>query len=91
MRIEGRVQGVWYRGWTVREATLRGLDGWVCNRSDGSVEALFSGPADRVREMLSACHEGPPSARVTGVYPEPAPPPSGRGFRALPTGYTDSA
>ena len=43
--IEGRVQGVWYRGWAVQEAIRRGLAGWVRNRSDGSVEALFAGPS----------------------------------------------
>ena len=42
-RIEGRVQGVWYRAWTVEQATQRDLQGWVRNRGDGSVEALFHG------------------------------------------------
>ena len=41
--VRGRVQGVWYRGWTVREAERRGLRGWVRNRRDGSVEAVFAG------------------------------------------------
>lgn len=56
--IEGRVQGVGYRAWTAREASARGLDGWVRNRRDGSVEALFAGDADTVRLMVSACHKG---------------------------------
>ena len=43
--IEGRVQGVWFRAWTVEAASGRGLDGWVRNRRDGTVEALFAGPA----------------------------------------------
>ena len=43
-RISGRVQGVWFRAWTVEQAEMLGLDGWVRNRSDGSVEALFAGP-----------------------------------------------
>ncbi len=84
-RIEGRVQGVWYRGWTVDQATLRGLDGWVRNRSDGSVEALFAGPAPAVEEMLAACWRGPPAAQVTAVIVEAAEAPTEPGFRPLPT------
>ena len=66
-RIEGRVQGVWYRGWIVDQATARDLAGWVRNRRDGTVEALFAGPEATVRDMLALCHKGPPAARVTGV------------------------
>lgn len=65
--IFGRVQGVWFRKWTAGEARARGLDGWVRNRTDGTVEALFSGPGPRVREMIAACHEGPPLAKVESV------------------------
>ena len=43
--ISGTVQGVWFRAWTVQEAQKRGLDGWVRNRRDGDVEAVFAGPA----------------------------------------------
>jgi acylphosphatase len=85
-RIEGVVQGVWYRGWTVEQATALGLSGWVRNRLDGSVEALFSGRADAVTKMLDLCREGPPSARVRAVITEPAPPPSTPGFHQEPTG-----
>jgi acylphosphatase len=67
VRIEGGVQGVGYRYWTERVAGELGLTGWVRNRRDGSVEALFSGPADDVDEMLQRCKDGPPSARVTSV------------------------
>lgn len=67
VRIFGRVQGVWYRGWTVAEATRHGLSGWVRNRRDGSVEALFVGPPARVDQMISACFSGPPAARVDAV------------------------
>jgi len=67
VRIEGRVQGVWFRGWTFEEATRRRLHGWVRNRRDGSVEALFAGPIMAVDEMIEACWQGPPSARVTGL------------------------
>ena len=85
VRIEGRVQGVWYRGWTVQEATRRGLRGWVRNRSDGSVEALFSGPVDMVEAMLDACRRGPPSARVDRLTHRPADPPAQVGFHPLAT------
>jgi acylphosphatase len=67
VRIEGRVQGVWFRAWTAREATELGLRGWVRNRSDGAVEALFAGDARAVGDMVAACHRGPPAARVTSV------------------------
>ena len=67
VRIEGRVQGVGYRYWTERVAGELNLSGWVRNRRDGSVEALFSGPADDVAQMLECCKDGPPSARVTTV------------------------
>lgn len=85
VRIEGRVQGVWYRGWTVQEAQRRGLSGWVRNRSDGSVEALFAGPRPVVDAMLEALWQGPPGARVTGVSPRPTEAPSSKGFHPLPT------
>jgi acylphosphatase len=65
--IEGTVQGVGYRYWTERVATGLGLTGWVRNRRDGSVEALFCGDTDAVAEMLQRCHDGPRSARVTAV------------------------
>lgn len=65
--ITGRVQGVGYRAWTVDEARSRGLRGWVRNRRDGSVEALFVGDADIVEVMITACRNGPSMARVTNV------------------------
>ena len=69
--IEGRVQGVWYRGWTVDMATRLGLDGWVRNLADGAVEAVFSGSADIVDAMIEHCRSGPPAARVDGIREEP--------------------
>jgi acylphosphatase len=84
--VTGRVQGVWFRGWTIEEARARGLDGWVRNRSNGSVEALFSGPSAAVRSMVEACRRGPPGALVTSLYQEAAPPPpEGEGFHRLST------
>lgn len=67
VRIEGRVQGVGYRMWTQRTARALGLAGWVRNRHDGAVEAVFQGGAESVEAMLARCQEGPPGARVTGV------------------------
>jgi acylphosphatase len=85
VHIEGRVQGVSFRYWTERVATKLGLDGWVRNRRDGSVEAVFSGAADAVAEMLQRCHDGPPAARVDhlNVVDEDDPPPAG--FEVKPT------
>ncbi len=85
VRIEGRVQGVWYRGWTVSEAIARSLRGWVRNRADGTVEALFAGPKEDVDAILEACWQGPPAARVTKVTPRPVDDSGEPGFHALPT------
>ena len=65
--ISGRVQGVWYRAWTEGEAAGRGLNGWVRNRSDGTVEAVFSGTETEVAAMLDACKTGPRLASVNRV------------------------
>ena len=65
--ISGRVQGVWYRGWTVDQASDLGLDGWVRNRADGTVEALLVGPEAQVDKMVTLCHDGPKLARVCEV------------------------
>ena len=67
VKIEGRVQGVYYRAWTFETAQELGLDGIVRNMSDGSVEAVFSGPAAVVADMLMRCEKGPADARVTSV------------------------
>jgi len=84
--IVGRVQGVCFRAWTVQEATARGLTGWVRNRSDGSVEALFHGPTRAVNAMLDACWQGPPSARVDDVTADNVhETPGFAGFRQYPT------
>ncbi len=85
LSIQGRVQGVWYRGWTVDQARARGLAGWVRNRADGSVEAVVSGPAEAVDALVDACRKGPPLARVDRVIAEPAPVPEQTGFEKLPT------
>jgi len=65
--IRGRVQGVGYRAWTEITALERGIEGWVRNRRDGSVEALFIGPKDEVAAMIEDCRSGPPGARVDRI------------------------
>ena len=67
--IEGRVQGVGFRAFIEMNAHELGLDGWVRNRRDGSVEAVFQGASDVVANMLQRCQEGPPASRVTRVAP----------------------
>jgi acylphosphatase len=70
--IKGRVQGVGYRAWVEHQARVHSLEGWVRNRRDGSVEALFAGPADVVSKMIALCRRGPVSARVEAVQEQPA-------------------
>lgn len=65
--VSGRVQGVGYRAWVDEQANSRGLEGWVRNRRDGSVEAVFAGPDDVVADMIAACWRGPSLARVDSV------------------------
>ena len=65
--IRGRVQGVGFRAWTEVTALERGLEGWVRNRRDGSVEAVFAGPEGVVRTMIEACRRGPPGSRVDAI------------------------
>ena len=67
LRIHGLVQGVYYRHTTIQTAQRLGLQGWVRNRLDGSVEALASGPADAVQALIDWAHDGPPAARVDRV------------------------
>lgn len=85
LRITGRVQGVFYRGWTVDAANARGLNGWVRNRADGSVEALVSGEDAEVDDLIAACWNGPPAARVEGIEITPADRPDEKGFRQVAT------
>lgn len=65
--IEGRVQGVFFRSSTQDEAIRLGVTGWVKNRRDGKVEAVFEGQRDRVEEIIRWCHVGPPWAKVKKV------------------------
>jgi acylphosphatase len=83
--IEGRVQGVGFRYWTQLTAQGLALDGWVRNRRDASVEAVFQGDAVLVDRMVAACRSGPPGARVERIvsseWSEQVP----AGFEILPT------
>ena len=65
--VRGRVQGVGYRAWTERSALSHGLTGWVRNRRDGSVEAVFIGDQDAIAAMVQACRSGPAGAFVEAV------------------------
>ena len=65
--VRGRVQGVGYRAFVEDEAVQRRLRGWVRNRRDGSVEAVFAGPRPVVEAMIEACRRGPMSARVDAL------------------------
>ncbi|MFZ0422193.1 MAG: acylphosphatase [Xanthobacteraceae bacterium] len=65
--IRGHVQGVGYRAWAEVTALGRGVEGWVRNRRDGSVEAVFIGTEQAVADMIAACRRGPQGARVESV------------------------
>ena len=65
--VEGRVQGVGYRWWTVGEATRLGLAGWVRNRADGSVEVLAIGEGAALDRLAERCGAGPAGAAVARV------------------------
>lgn len=87
--IHGRVQGVGYRAWTEYKAKQRGLSGWVRNRRDGSVEAVFAGPAAVVAEMVENCRRGPRNSAVEHIEQRDAAaeerPQTGSGFETRPT------
>jgi acylphosphatase len=65
--VHGRVQGVFYRDWTVRNARELGLSGWVRNQPDGTVAALLQGDEAAVRQMIERMRSGPPRAQVRGI------------------------
>jgi acylphosphatase len=62
----GRVQGVFFRDTVRRHAAAAGVAGWVANRPDGALEAVFEGPLKAVAELVELCRHGPPRAEVTG-------------------------
>jgi len=78
--VHGRVQGVFFRGSTAERAQEVGVNGWVRNRTDGTVEAVFEGSATQVAEMVRYCRQGPPWARVERVEEFEEEPEELRGF-----------
>jgi len=78
--VTGRVQNVWFRDSCRSEALARGVAGWVRNRSDGSVEAVFEGPREAVEQMIAWCRVGPPQAQVDDVEVSEEPVQSDFGF-----------
>jgi acylphosphatase len=65
--VSGRVQGVFFRDTARRRADAAGVSGWISNRSDGAVEAVFEGESERVEEMVEFCRHGPSRAEVAEV------------------------
>jgi acylphosphatase len=79
--VDGRVQGVFFRDSCRREALDAGVAGWVRNRPDGRVEAVFEGAPDRVERLVQWCRVGPPRATVTAVETHVEEPAGEHGFR----------
>jgi acylphosphatase len=80
LRVEGFVQAVGYRNFAIEEATKLGLDGWIRNRTDGTVEILVSGTTKAVEAFVSAAMRGPAGSRVKNVELHNAEPPAEKGF-----------
>lgn len=78
--IHGRVQGVGYRAWTVATASKLKLNGWVRNRTDGTVEAVFHGDESTLFAMFEACKKGPPASRVERIEQFTSDAPDNAGF-----------
>ena len=83
--IKGRVQGVWFRGWAAQQAKALGIVGWIRNRMDGSVEAVFAGPDADVNDLINQCRKGPPLARVDHIDVEEIDDQHFVGFEKRPT------
>jgi len=82
--VSGRVQGVWFRETCKRHAVELAVNGWVRNREDGRVEAVFEGESQNVAQLVSWCRIGPSRAEVTGVDVTEEVPQGERGFRVVP-------
>jgi acylphosphatase len=80
VRAHGRVQAVGFRDWLARRAAGRGVDGWVRNRADGSLEAVLAGPEDAVGPLVELIRQGPPGARVDDLEVDDEPADPGAGF-----------
>ncbi|MFP3907508.1 MAG: acylphosphatase [Acidimicrobiales bacterium] len=84
--VSGRVQGVWFRDSCRQRAEELGVAGWISNRPDGRVEAVFEGPSDAVEAMVDWSRHGPPRARVGDVEVADEPPDGLDGFSIRPSG-----
>ena len=80
MVVTGQVQGVFFRDSTRREAASRGVAGWVCNRADGAVEAVFEGEPEAVEALVAFCTRGPRGAEVANAESTREPPEGLTGF-----------
>jgi acylphosphatase len=85
LRIEGFVQAVGYRHFAIEEANRLGIDGWIRNRSDGTVEALASGRTKAVEAFVGACMHGPEGSRIKNVELHKAEAPQEKGFHRRPS------
>lgn len=83
--VSGRVQGVFYRNWTIAEARALGHSGWVRNLRSGQVEIHAAGLEDALDALAERCRRGPPAARVDAVLAEEAEPEPVSGFTKRPT------
>lgn len=83
--VSGQVQGVGYRAWAAGRAAAHGLKGWVRNRRDGTVEAVFVGEEKVVAAIVAECREGPRMAAVEEVEVNAWTGPALDGFEELPT------
>ena len=81
VHVHGFVQGVGFRDYLLMAAQHHKLDGWVRNRSDGTVEALVSGTTKAVEGFVAAAMKGPPGARVENVDLHNSEPPAEKGFQ----------
>ncbi len=70
--VAGKVQGVWYRAWVLGAAQKLGLYGWVRNKTNGDVEAVFCGLDEKVDQMVKQCWDGSPASNVSNVMVTPA-------------------
>jgi len=85
LRIEGYVQAVGFRNFAIIEARRLGLDGWVRNRNDGTVETLISGDTKKVEAFVAAAMRGPDGSKVANVELHRAEPPAEKGFHRRPS------
>jgi acylphosphatase len=85
LRIEGYVQAVGFRNFAIVEARRLGLDGWVRNRTDGTVETLISGDTKKVEAFVAVAMRGPEGSKVDNVELHRAEPPAEKGFHRRPS------